>query len=60
MFGFTASTYTVAENAGPAQGAVTITNDVILTFPINVTVNDIAGGTATGIIILSCVSYCTA
>ena len=48
MFGFTASGYAVPENAGPAQGAVTITNDVVLTFDYTVRVDDIAGGTATG------------
>ena len=47
VFGFTTSGYAVPENAGPAQGAVTITNDVILTFDYTVRVN-IVGGTATG------------
>ena len=48
MFGFTESAYTVPENAGLAQGAVTITNDVVLTSSYTVRVDCIAGGTAIG------------
>ena len=48
VFGFTQTAYSVPENAGPAQGAVTIDNDVILTFPCTARVIDMIGGTATG------------
>ena len=47
VFSFTETSYDVSEDAGPAVVTVEL-GGADLTFPINVTVETIAGGTATG------------
>ena len=47
MFSFTETSYDVSEDAGPAVVVVEL-GGAHLTFPIDVTVETIAGGTATG------------
>ena len=48
QYRFTEATYTVRENEGPAQLAIELFSDTVLTFPATVRVTDIQGGTATG------------
>ena len=47
MFSFTETSYDVSEDAGPAVVTVELSG-ADLTFPIDVTVETVAGGTAIG------------